>query len=192
MNRLAIGFLVLLPALPLAAAPQKSDAARTALLQTDTEWAKFAAAGKDIEKIVSYWSDDAIVYPPRASAISGKAAIRGFVSQSLKTPFFSISWKPAQAIVSESGDLGYTMGTNEITSADAQGKVTRVQGRYLTVWRRTGGAWKCVVDFWNESPIPAPPKPRPSPKAAVKPAASPVKPAAPTTAKPVVKPTIKP
>jgi len=168
MKQWTIAALSLLPALALAAPPQKTDA-RNALLQTDMEWARFASMGKDLEKIVSYWSDDAVVYPPGVAAVSGKAAIRNYVSTSLKTPFFSISWKPAQAVVAESGDLGYTMGSNEITFADAKGKVTRAQGRYLTVWRRTGSAgWKCVVDFWNDSPFAPPPIPRPSAKPAVK------------------------
>jgi ketosteroid isomerase-like protein len=202
MKRSTFAALVLLPALVVAATPPASDpAARTALLQTDTEWAKAASVGKDVEKILSYWSDDAVVYPPGQLAVSGKAAIRNYVSTSFKTPFFSISWKPAQAVVSESGDLGYTMGSNEITTADPSGKVVRAQGRYLTVWRHSGGAWKCVVDFWNESSLPAPPIPKVSAKPSVKPVVSPTpkpsvqpsaKPAVPKTAKPAVQPTPKP
>ena len=168
MNRLTIAALSLLPALASAQAP-RSDPPRIALLQTDMEWARFAATGKDVEKILSYWSDDAVVYPPGVAAVSGKAAIRSYISTSLRTPFFSISWKPAQAVVAASGDLGYTMGSNEITFADPKGKVTRAHGRYLTVWRRSGnGPWKCVVDFWNESPFPPPAIPRPTARPAVK------------------------
>ena len=127
MTRRFVFALALLPALASAAGPAKVDPARAVLLQTDMEWAKAAALGKDVEKIVSYWADDAVVYPPREAAISGKAAIRNYVGTSLKTPFFSISWKPAQAVVASSGDLGYTMGSNEITFADPKGKVTRAQ-----------------------------------------------------------------
>src|SRR5262245_802112 len=143
MKRFAFAALVFLPAVTSAAG---DPAARTALLQTDTDWSRVASAGKDVEKIVAYWSDDAIIYPPAQPAASGKTAIRNYVTQSLRSPFFSISWKPAQAVVSDSGDLGYTMGSNEITVPDPTGKVARLQGRYLTVWRRIGGAWKCVVD----------------------------------------------
>lgn len=169
MTRPTLFALLLLPALASAQSPAKGDPARAALLQADMEWARVASAGKDVEKILSYWSDDAVVYPPGVAAVSGKAAIRNYVSTSLKTPFFSISWKPAQAVVAASGDLGYTMGSNEITFADAKGKVTRAQGRYLTVWRRSGGGpWKCVIDLWNDSPFPAPPIPRPTAKPAAK------------------------
>ena len=169
MTRQTLLALLLLPTLASAQSPAKADPARAALLQADMDWARVASAGKDVEKILSFWSDDAVVYPPGVAAVSGKAAIRNYVSTSLKTPFFSISWKPAQAVVAASGDLGYTMGSNEITFADAKGKVTRSQGRYLTVWRRAaGGPWKCVVDFWNDSPFPPPPIPRPTVKPASK------------------------
>ena len=169
MARPTLFALLLVPALASAQSSGKADPARAALLQTDMEWARIASAGKDVDKILSYWSDDAVVYPPGVAAVSGKAAIRAYVATSLKTPFFSISWKPAQAVVAASGDLGYTMGSNEITFADAKGKVTRAQGRYLTVWRRNGGGpWKCVVDLWNDSPFPPPPIQRPTVKPAPK------------------------
>lgn len=169
MTRSTLFVLFLLPALASAQSPGKADPVRAALLQTDTEWARAASAGKDVEKILSYWSDDAVVYPPGVAAVSGKAAIRNYVSTSLKTPFFSISWKPAQAVVAASGDLGYTMGSNEITFADSKGRVTRAQGRYLAVWRRNGGGpWKCVIDFWNDSPFAPPPIPRPTVKPSAK------------------------
>lgn len=162
MNRFVLAALLALPALTSAEEPAKRNSAQAALLQTDIEWSKAATAGKNVENILSYWADDAVVYPPGQEALAGKMAIRAYVVGSLKTPFFSISWKPSQAVVAASGDVGYTMGENEITFSDAKGKIVRTEGRYLAVWRREGGgSWKCVVDFWNEGvpPVTAtPPK----------------------------------
>lgn len=159
MNRWTIAAFLLLEALPASAQGSRAEADRAALLKTDTEWAKEAAAGTDIERIVSFWTDDAVIYPPKEPPVTGKVAIRKYVTESMKTPWFSIKWKPAQAVVAASGDVGYTTGTNEITFPDANGKVVRSQGRYLTVWRRAGtGPWRCAVDFWNEAPVP--PRPR--------------------------------
>lgn len=144
--------LLLLSPYPASAQSSKSAAARAALLETDTEWA--ATAGTtDVERIVSFWTDDAVIYPPREAPVSGKAAIRKYVGESLKIPGFAISWKPAEAVVSASGDLGYTTGTNSFTFPDAQGHLLTSNGRYVTVWRKEpGGRWRCVVDFWNEAP----------------------------------------
>jgi ketosteroid isomerase-like protein len=52
--------------------------------------ADVASAGKDIEKIISYWTDDAVVMEPGQPAIEGRHAIRAFVTASVNTPGFKI------------------------------------------------------------------------------------------------------
>ena len=81
----------------------------------------------------------------------GQAAIRLFVSESLKVPGFAITWTPIKAEVS--GDLGYTTGTNAVTVPKPEGGTTTIAGRYVTVWKKAGdGEWRCVVDSWNSAP----------------------------------------
>src|SRR5262249_722542 len=57
----------------------------TRLLQIDAEWASLAEEGRDVEKIVSYWTDDATVMFPGQPVLKGKAALRAYVDNSLKT-----------------------------------------------------------------------------------------------------------
>ena len=47
------------------------DRARAELERVDAMWAA-AAAERDVERIVSFWADDAIVIPPGQLAIIGK------------------------------------------------------------------------------------------------------------------------
>jgi ketosteroid isomerase-like protein len=54
----------------------------------DAEWADLASAGKDVEKIVSYWGDDAVLIFPGQPMLEGKAVIRAYVTESLNTPGF--------------------------------------------------------------------------------------------------------
>lgn len=127
--------------------------AREDLLRTDRAWAAVASEGKDAERIISFWSDDATITPAGAPVISGKVAIRNFVNQSLATPGFHIGWRPKQASVSMDGTMGYTTGENTTTFPGTDGKLMTVTGRYVTVWRRDpSGAWKCVADIWNSGP----------------------------------------
>jgi ketosteroid isomerase-like protein len=126
---------------------------REALLRVDREWAAVAAEGKDIERIVSFWSEDATVFPAGAPVVRGKPAIRAFVQESLATPGFHISWHSDQASVSADGTLAYTTGTNALTVPGPGGKLMTVAGRAVAVWRRLpGGEWKCVIDIWNSGP----------------------------------------
>ncbi len=52
------------------------------------------------------------------------------------------TWEPTFADVSQSGDLGYSYGTYELTKAD---QVER--GNYYRIWKRQDGSWKVVTDL---------------------------------------------
>jgi uncharacterized protein (TIGR02246 family) len=128
--------------------------ARAEILRLDAEWAKTAGSG-DLERILSYWSDDATVLPPGSPALVGKPAIRAYIAQSLRTPGFAISWKTNDVTVAASGDLACGVGTNQVSFDGPDGKRVTVDGNAVTVWRKgADGAWKCVVDIWNDAPAP--------------------------------------
>src|SRR5436309_11005572 len=55
------------------------------MLARDAEWADLATKGKEIDKIVSYWTDDAVLIMPGQPIVEGKAAIRAYVASSLST-----------------------------------------------------------------------------------------------------------
>lgn len=123
------------------------------LLEIDRAWAAVAGAGQNVDSIVSFWTDDAKVAQPGQPTVEGKTAIKGMVTSMLAIPGFHVTWNPESAVVSSSGDLGYTSGTNAFTSTDATGKLVTEKGRYLTVWRKQAdGRWRCVMDFGNSGP----------------------------------------
>ena len=128
-------------------------AERKELLKRDADWAALASGGADVETIVSYWSDDAIVLPPGQPAIAGKAALREYVLNSLRIPGFNITWKASDAVLSPDGKLAYLMGDNRITLQGPGGKPVTIAGRAVTVWRKeSDGQWRCAIDIWNEPP----------------------------------------
>src|SRR5437773_872997 len=85
------------------------------LSRRDAEWAELASAGKDVEKIVSYWSDDAVLIFPGQPVLEGKAAIGAYVAESLKTPGFKIHWVSEKPVFSPDGKLAYLRGKDELT-----------------------------------------------------------------------------
>ena len=92
------------------------------LLQRDAEWADAATAGKDVEKIISYWTDDAVVIEPGQPAVEGKQAIRAFVTASVKAPGFNIRWVSEKPIFSPSGGMAYMRAATENDRAGGQGR----------------------------------------------------------------------
>ncbi len=127
--------------------------ARAEILSLDAAWSRAASEGRDIERVVSYWADDAMVLPPGSPPIVGKSAIRKFVAESFRTPGFNISWKTTDVVVARGGDVAYSTGTNRVAVSGPDGKPVVVSGKAVAVWRRDKeGAWRCVIDIWNDSP----------------------------------------
>ena len=119
------------------------------LRDLDAKWAK-AAAAKDVEQTIAFYSDDAIVFPPNASSAATKEAIRNGWKEMFGSPGFVISWQPTKVQVGKAGEMAWVSGTYELTMNDATGKPINDRGKYLEVWQKqTDGNWKCAADMWN-------------------------------------------
>jgi ketosteroid isomerase-like protein len=131
------------------ALPDTRAADEAALRKLDDEWSK-AAGSKDVEKTISYYSDDAVVMPPNSPALTGKEPIRGLWKAMLGAPGFAGGWKSTKVEVARLGDLAYVSGNYELSEHDASGKPMTDKGKYLEVWKKQAdGSWKCVVDMFN-------------------------------------------
>ena len=123
------------------------------LLRRDADWAALATQGKDIEAILSYWTDDAVVLPPDLPAVVGKTALREYVQGTLLIPGFTISWKASDVAISPDGKLAYMLGDNSVTLNGPDGTPVTIPGRGVTIWRKEpDGEWRCAVDIWNSPP----------------------------------------
>lgn len=142
--------------LVLAACTQESvniDAEKERLMQLSRDWSEIVNSG-DMEAIIAYWDDDAVILPPDSPTIEGKDAIRAYVESASSLPGFRISWEPERAYVSEAGDMAYMIERNEITFRNETGEPVIARGKVVTVWRKNNsGEWRNVVDIWNSVPI---------------------------------------
>ena len=148
-----VALILLAGACTPPAAVFDSTAESAKLMQRDAEWADLAAAGKDVEKVVSYWADDAVVMEPGQPAVEGKAGIRAFVTQSFATPGFKIHWVSQKPTFSPDGKMAYMRGTDEMTVPGPKGATMTLHLQGYSIWRHDAdGQWRCVVDISNESP----------------------------------------
>jgi ketosteroid isomerase-like protein len=127
----------------------------------DDQWSK-AAGAKDVDKTVSYYSEDAVVMPPNAASATTEEAIRKIWKDLLTDA--KISWKTKKVEVAQSGDLAFSSGTYEVTLNDPTGKTVNDRGKYVEVWKKqANGMWKCGTDIWNSdlpASVPAAPEKR--------------------------------
>jgi len=124
-------------------------AERRAIDSTDQAWLA-AAASKDLEKIVSFWTDDAAVLPPDMPALKGKAAIKDYVAAGLQAPGFSVSWTSQEITVAPDGRTAYQLATNQFTAQDSTGALRTTRGKAVVLWRKeSDGAWRSFLEIWN-------------------------------------------
>ncbi len=131
-------------------APQVDlEAEAAAIRSADADCLK-AWAAKDVDRVLSCYSDDASVLPSNAPIATGKEAIRALWSQLFETPGFALSWDISKLEVSRAGDLAYGHGTYELMVNDAAGNPVTERGKWVGVYKKQAdGQWKMVVDIGN-------------------------------------------
>ena len=150
-----------------AASPASAD--ETAIRAQTTSWVK-AYNGGDAKAVAALYAEDALVLPPNASGVRGRAAILEFFTKDIAGS------KAAGAIfvvnpktdVGVSGNMGWESGTYKVS---VKGAVVET-GKFLSVSRKKDGKWLYIRDTWNADAPPAPPTPPAPPKAAAAPPAA--------------------
>lgn len=121
------------------------------LIAADRAWAE----SDDSELSKSYWAEGASIHAPGTPTVTGVEQIGEFMGKLEAMPGYHLVWAPTKAVVSKSGELGYTVGSYEMTMNGPDGSPVVEKGTYLTVWVKQDGAWKVMEDIFN-SDAPAP------------------------------------
>jgi len=144
---IAFAFAALLTACAQPAAPPDTRATDEAAIKAaDEEWSK-AAAARDLDKVMSYYADDAVLFAPKAPAFVGKDNIRKAWQGLLVLPGMQMTTTPSSIVVARSGELAVERGSFQVTSTDKTGKPSTETGQFVIVWNKAAdGTWKVVAD----------------------------------------------
>ncbi len=160
-SRLCLSLLLIPAALLLAGCgppppePVDLEAAKAALMEADRAWSETVG---DAVAFASFTTDGAHFLSPEGPLAVGREQIEEAISEFFSAPGLALQWRASSAGVASSGDLGYTVGSFELTVNDAEGNPVTREGKYLTVWRKQAdGSWKVEADAPNfNGPAPAP------------------------------------
>ena len=134
---------------PQAPPPDTRAADEAAVRAASAEWAKVAAA-KDLERTLSYYADDASMFPPNMSVLTGPEARREAWTAVFSTADLVFSNAATKVEAARSGDLAYETGTFQESFKDDKGAPVKVVGKYVVVWKKQpSGQWKAIVDIFN-------------------------------------------
>jgi len=137
-----------------SAPPAQNIEADKAKLQADAlSWFDFYAKA-DGEGMANLYADDALLMPPGTPAVTGRAGIKTFLGDdAAKTKGAGLAIKNGSVTgVEVSGDIGWISGN--YTVVDGSGAAVD-SGSYLSVHKRTNGAWLYTRDIWNSDRPPA-------------------------------------
>jgi len=107
----------------------------------------------DIDKLVLFYTEDAVIFPGNSDLIRGKDAIRkywtlppGRIISHHKITFVEIK------II---GEFAYDYGYYEVSGSNSGEAWGPNHGKYLIVWKKDkDGVWKMHLDMWNSRPKP--------------------------------------
>lgn len=105
---------------------------------------------KDLDRLMSHYTDDAISMVQGAPVATGRNAVRAAIKGLVGDPAFSQPvLEVSRAEVAKSGDMAYVVARYQATFSDpVSRKPFKDHGSVVEVYRKQGdGSWKSVVDI---------------------------------------------
>jgi uncharacterized protein (TIGR02246 family) len=148
------------------AAPVDMRAQDDAVIRANAIASCAATNAKDLEKTLSFYTDDAVQLSDGAPMLRGKDQLRAAWKATFAQTGTGLTFATAAVDVSKAGDLAVEHGTYDYSSTDQAGNVHHQTGKYVDEWKKQpDGTWKVAIDIDNSD---APPAPASSPAPATK------------------------
>jgi uncharacterized protein (TIGR02246 family) len=149
-------FTVLLISLFIYGCGNDKDAADTDAVRDirylEEQWAN-AVQTADIEKISSFFAEDAVMMIPDTSIIEGRENIKEVLTaifQDTLTIWSSYFASIDSVEVAGSGDLAYVRITDRVSRVTPLGN-TEVSSKGVDIWKKIDGQWKTVLSIGNNN-----------------------------------------
>ena len=129
----------------LSCSGKKPAADPKVLKDADIAFSDYSVTHGLQKAFIEFADDSVVLLKPNRMPIVGKLGlIKSYEGKS--DSGVVLTWNPTNAIIAESGELGYTYG---FWTFIAQKDTSR--GTYLTVWKKnSNGQWKFIADTGNE------------------------------------------
>lgn len=101
-----------------------------------SDWSTFVDA--------HYWPD-AKLLPPNTPLVVGREALIAFFKS---FPPLSV-FRTSDLEIEGDGDTAYIRGSYEITMNPSNSAPVTDKGKYVEIWRRHEGKWRCAIDIFN-------------------------------------------
>jgi len=109
----------------------------------------------DAAMIARMYTERAMVLPPKADMIEGREAIQNYWQGVIEAGLKTLSLRSVR-VDEYGGDAAREIGWFSVEVPELRGRTGTVEGKYVVVWRKSGGDWQHDSDIWNftEPPVP--------------------------------------
>ena len=126
--------------------PVDTEKFTASLIKADEDFAELSVQKGMKEAYLEYIDSNGVLLRPNIIPIAGADAVDYIIG--LKDTGYKMQWKPSNAVVAISGELGYTYGVYQLKPSLVD---TAFYGTYVSIWKKqTDGKWKFVLQSGNE------------------------------------------
>jgi ketosteroid isomerase-like protein len=137
--------LLLITFLLFSCSEKKQVADPQVLIDADLAFSDYSVKYGIQKAFIEFADDSMVLLKPNRMPIIGKQSLIDSY-RGLNDANQVLTWKPAKAIIANSGELGYTYGFWTFVA-----KNDTTYGKYLTVWKKNAsGQWKYLADTGND------------------------------------------
>ncbi len=130
--------------LALLASPSVAQPAANEIENANQQFVE-AINKADAAMIGRIYTERAIVLPPKADMVEGRQAIENYWRGVMAAGLRNLSLTTVQ--VDEYGsDAAREIGRFRVEPPD---QMSTVEGKYVVIWRKSGGRWQHDSDIWN-------------------------------------------
>jgi ketosteroid isomerase-like protein len=97
---------------------------------------------KEIDKILSMYTDNSVFMPPNAPMLRGIQPLKSFFADLFTRSASDLKMEPVD--LAGHGPIAYQSGTYSLTTAG-----TRDRGKFLFVMRKMGDTWRFEYTIWS-------------------------------------------
>jgi uncharacterized protein (TIGR02246 family) len=127
--------------------PARAEDDQRTIRALDEAWSRALEAG-DLDGAMACYAEDAVLLPPEAPLVSGRAAIRERFGRRMATPGYHASFVTTRVTVSASREMAWEIGAFRVKTDGSAGPVERV-GKHLVTWEKRDGTWRVTAESLN-------------------------------------------
>lgn len=130
----------------LAASPSMAQGITSDIQTLESQFAQ-AANKQDAAAVAQLYTEDATALPPGADMVKGRDGIQKLWGALIKDSSPNLVLTTVNVV--DYGQAAREIGRFSFDAHSKEGQASKVEGKYVVVWKKVGGGWRIDTGIWN-------------------------------------------